>query len=424
MNIDYEVIRKNNAGIRPISVLRMEEYRDDLRRLRWSRTGFLNINKISRLLIDEAITAIGNGLDLLDIGYVDCACYSLRQAMELATTFVYLEVLPEATRRAKIDSWKEMSKKFPLRVSMMNEMDKQESDFKDLKDRMPELFSRLVEVNCRINKYIHKQGLDTLYEHRRHYGGAKKERVDKKIISDLDDFIWAAMTSVIVFQLSLDPMPILLQEDDVANRLPDFITDPYSPVFLKKYLGEENVSSYRLTHIYQTFREDVLKRPSNNEAVYWLKNDYYFDRQRFKEIIDQSDHLDICERAAVIGFLSSREVVSVCFHGGLVSYFCDVKSKRDDFFCFNSSFEFDELVAKKERWNIPYKGVYVSKFDIFDVGACVIEHNEKLKDEELLLLCKTYAILNNSYSACTVSLSKMIESIKPQLNSIRRRYID
>lgn len=344
--------------------------------------------------------------------------------MELATTFVYFEVLPEDARRAKIDSWKEMSKKFPLRVGMMNEMDKLESDFKDLKNRMPELFSRLADVNRRINKYVHKQGLDTLYEHRRHYGGTKKERVDKKIESDLEDFIWAAMTSVIVFQLSLDPMPIFLQEDDVANRLPDFIIDPYSPVFLEKYLGEKNVSSYRLTNIYQTFREDVLKRPSNNEAVYWLKNDHYFDRQRFKEIIAQLDHLDICERAAVIAFLCSREVVTVCFHGGLASYFCDVKSRCDDCFCFNSSLEFDALVAKKERWNIPYKGVYVSVFDIFDVGVCVIEHNEKLKNEELLLLCKTYAMLNNSYSTCTGSLTKMIESVKPQLNSIRRRYID
>lgn len=78
MNLDSEAIRKNNAGIRPIKLPRIEEYCDDLRKLQWSRTGFLNINRISRLLIDEAITSIGNGLDLLGVGYIDAACYCLR----------------------------------------------------------------------------------------------------------------------------------------------------------------------------------------------------------------------------------------------------------------------------------------------------------------------------------------------------------
>ena len=50
-----------------------------------------------------------NAIELFEMGYFDCAYYSLRSAVEVSTTMVYLSDLPEAEREKQLEAWKATS---------------------------------------------------------------------------------------------------------------------------------------------------------------------------------------------------------------------------------------------------------------------------------------------------------------------------
>ena len=386
-------IRRANLGIAPVILPNDKEYRAAIVELEWAETDFLNVKWLIRLQVREAVAAIGNALDIFLAGFPDAACYCLRQAIELSTSFVYLNELPPDKKEEKIKAWANVYDSFPMRWKMDVELREFGGDYAEMRGRMPNFFNKIKETNIRLNKYVHKQGYEFLYNHRRLLPKSKREELLRDQVDEYGKLVEDVIGIVALFKLACDPMPLILGDERLANRVPGLIVMPYSKEFTQKYLGEEVVSEFKATKLYKTFEDDILCRPENNEAIYQIKQDCYVQRDQVDEILKQVSHLDFKERIAVIAVFFSTKVACVHFCDGLTTYFSDVHSnaKHKDSFC---NLEFKQLRETGRKLNIPYNGVYMSLFDVYDGDMCFVEHNTPFSNEEFLMLCKEMAQLN------------------------------
>ena len=122
----------------------------------------------------ESVQLIVNSISLFELGYFDCAYYSLREAVEISTTIVYLSDMPDEERKAKFEDWKN-SKDFPMQGKMLNQLYQHGLVVSDMKEKMDSFFKEIKIINDKINKCIHKQGLKFFYVSRNHPINAKKD---------------------------------------------------------------------------------------------------------------------------------------------------------------------------------------------------------------------------------------------------------
>lgn len=136
-------IRRANLGIAPVILPKDKEYRAAIAELEWAETDFLNVKWLIRLQVREAVAAIGNALDIFLAGFPDAACYCLRQAIELSTSFVYLNELPPDKKAEKIKAWANVYDSFPMRGKMDAELQEFGGDYAEMRGRMPNFFNRI-----------------------------------------------------------------------------------------------------------------------------------------------------------------------------------------------------------------------------------------------------------------------------------------
>ncbi len=400
-----EEIRKANEGIVPIELPHLKDYQLALRELESAESSSIEINRLVWLQVREAITSIGNALDLFKHGYPDAACYCLRQSIELATCFTYLHELPEQERNVKLAAWKTQFTWFPLRGQMVKKLENLGGEYADMHRRMPSFFNHIDAINERINKHIHKQGYDFCYNFRRFLPLERRRLLVGSLIKEYESFIETTIGVVAVFKLVLDPLPVLLAEEVVANRLPGLLTEPYSSVFMEKYIGKEIIDEFKTTQRYKDFREDIIRRPRLNDAVYDLKQWQMFDRKNAPQVLEQMEHLDYYERLVVLLALCSNKVAHVYFYDGLLIFVTDVKCNRVTI--SQSSDEFAQIRFGKRKRNVPFKGVLLTEFATYDNNACFVEHDVPFEDDEWLSLCKVVADYNNTITEQIKSMEQI-----------------
>ena len=391
--MNREEIRKTNEGIVPIELPHAEDYQSALCELEAAETSFLGVNRVVWLQVREAITSIGNALDLFKIGYPDAACYCLRQSIELATCFAYIHELPECERKEKLAAWQTQSSWFPLRGRMEKRLESIGGEYADMHKRMPSFFSHIENINERINKHIHKQGYDFCYQYRHFMQSEKKHALVASLIEEYEEFIEVTIGVVAVFKLVLDPLPILLSEEEIKNRLPDLLTEPYSQSFMERYLGKEVVEEFKSTIRYQDYKKDIELRPRLNDAVYDLRKWQIFERKNAPQILEQIDQLNYMERLVVLLALASNKVAHVYFYDGLLMFTTDVKCNRT--ILSWSSDEFKQVRFSEHRMNVPFKDVLLTVFNTYDGDACFVEHDVPFDAEEWLSLCKIVTDFNS-----------------------------
>ena len=391
--MEDEKIRKANEGIIPIVLPHVKDYQRALRELEYAESSFLNINRVVWLHVREAITSIGNALDLFKVGYPDAACYCLRQAIELATCFVYLHELSADERNDRLSAWRSQTEKFPMRKKMEEELERLDGVYSEIHNHMPLFFEHLEAVNKRINKHVHKQGYDFFYHYRHFMPSTKKQALFVSLIKEYEGFIEATIGVVAVFKLVLDPLPILLSEEEIENRLPDLLTEPYSKLFMERYIGKEFIKEFKSTERYQDFKNDIELRPRLNDAVYDLRKWQIFERKNAPQILEQIDQLNYMERLVVLLALASNKVAHVYFYDGLLMFTTDVKCNRT--ILSWSSDEFKQVRFSEHRMNVPFKDVLLTVFNTYDGDACFVEHDVPFDAEEWLSLCKIVTDFNS-----------------------------
>lgn len=100
----------NQWNTKPLSLPKANEYLEDLNDLQFSNSGLLaEVNPF--FFVNEACQLLANSVKLFELGYFDCAFYSVRQAIELSLSGLYLFSNPD-----KIIGWKNLDKGFELRI--------------------------------------------------------------------------------------------------------------------------------------------------------------------------------------------------------------------------------------------------------------------------------------------------------------------
>lgn len=160
------ITRRKNENIKPIALPNNEKYYLDLINIEHSWSGRIDTN-ICNTFIMEAEQQLVNAIELFELGYFDCAYYSLRSAVDISTTMVFLSDMPDEDREKYLSAWK-ATEDFPMQGQMIKQLSRQGNIFADMVSKMPNFFTSAKALSAELNKYVHKQGLQHFYISRNH----------------------------------------------------------------------------------------------------------------------------------------------------------------------------------------------------------------------------------------------------------------
>lgn len=367
---------KENQYLVPLEIENKKSYYYDLINIEHSFTGRVDA-WLSNTFIHESVQLIINAINLFELGYFDCAYYSLRQALELSTTMVYLVDIDENKREVELKKWKS-EKRFPLQSDMMRYLDENGAVFKDLKEKLSDYFEYLNSVKSKLNKFVHKQGLNKFYVSRNHPINGSKSRTD--FINEFVGHLITCIGAVAIFRLSIDPFPILLNDDEIFHRTGDLMTSPYSEEFIKAYIGYDVIESYKKTEIYLGHYEFFITEEKKKECVTNVVKHQCIDIEKIDGILEQQNLLSETDLVAVLICKSSYKIAKVYTMGGLMQYFTSRNTVRTKMSW--DSRDFEKFKKDEHPHNIPYDEAFISCF-VFKGQNYFAEHNVTFSADEI-----------------------------------------
>lgn len=369
-------------NIKPLPLPNAKEYLEDLNDLRFSDSGMLaDVNPF--FFVNEACQLLANSVKLFELGYFDCAFYSVRQAIEMSLSGLYLFSNPE-----KLKGWRNLEKGFELKT-IVPELKVGKEEFAEIKELFSDFFERIAEEKKLMNKYVHKQGYKSLYFHYNSFNAHGKPERIASLTKDFETSLHDTITAVALYRLVIDPYPILMLDEDIVTRMPDLIAESFPRSFVEKYISEEYVERYKKSGIYQGYYDYFKALPSQNEAVYALIHWQLFEREDYNQVKEQKDLLSLHDMEAVDLFMCSLKIGSVIIDG-CISYSSETKLK-DSSLAIGEAY-YEEIFNGQDEYNVAYKGDYISRFRLND-GMTYIKHNDVLEKNEIagiLKLCEQY----------------------------------
>ena len=369
-------------NIKPLPLPNAREYLEDLNDLRFSDSGMLaEVNPF--FFVNEACQLLANSVKLFELGYFDCAFYSVRQAIEMSLSGLYLFSNPE-----KLKGWRNLEKGFELKT-IVPELKVGKAEFAEIKELFSDFFEKLAEEKKLMNKYVHKQGYKSLYFHYNSFNAHGKPERIALLTKDFETSLHDTITAVALYRLVIDPYPILMLDEDIVTRMPDLIAESFPRSFVEKYISEEYVERYKKSGIYQGYYDYFKALPSQNEAVYALIHWQLFERKDYNQVKEQKDLLSLHDMEAVDLFMCSLKIGSVIIDG-CISYSSETKLK-DSSLAIGEAY-YEEIFEGQENYNVVYKGDYISRFRLNE-GMTYLKHNDMLEKDEIagiLKLCEQY----------------------------------
>lgn len=374
MSFDY-IAYKEAENIVPLKLETKEQLYLDLMNIEHSWTGRIDA-MFANQFFREAVQLIINSVSLFEKGYFDCAFYSLRQSLEICTTIIYFIDDSETNRNEEMKKWKNQ-KRFPVHNQMLKELQERQNVFADIKDKMNSYFEEIEATKQRLNKYVHKQGLDKFYVVRNK--SFKKEIKQASLISDFTEFLTKSIGAVAVFRLAIDPFPLLLADESIYTRTGQLMTEGYSDEFIEKYIGLENINAYKKTELYRAHFDSIIQEEKMIPPVLDVVKHDFVDKSKIDEIISQKHLLSLHDTVAVAIISFSDKVAKVYCIGGLHWYFTNTKTVRTSQKW--GSDDFDVFKNEHIKYNVPYGEAYLSYFKIWGEDF-YIEHNNTFSEAE------------------------------------------
>ena len=352
----------------------------------------------SNVFFSEACHLIANAISLFRSGYFDCAFYSLRSALELSIGTLYITEKGED----EIKKWAKQEDGFE-QGNMVKYLIKNASIYANMRDKMADYFEGIRKIQLRINKYVHKQGFSSFYSF--HAGNIYMKSREKRL-NDFDDFVIHCIGAVAVYRLAIDPLPVILADEKLMYKSPDFITEPYSNNFIEKYIGLRHIECYKRTQLYKDYYTYINNRETQNECVFMLINGAYYDRSYNDAILEQFHLLSFNEQMAVVLFSVSTKISNLIINN--VFYSSNIKSKRvSGGITIGESF-FNELFEKyPNEKTIEYYNVFLSRVRVCDEWG-YIEHNEKFNAKEMETLTQIVEIFSENYKLVEAEIKKLM----------------
>ena len=388
--------------IKPLELHDAEKYICDIDNIAFASTGFVHAWE-SNLFFDEACQLIVNAIKLFQLGYYDCAFYSLRQSIETSVGIIYLTANPNEEEK-----WKKLCDRFGSGF-MVDWLKRNEPVFKDIRNKMTGFFDNLRKVQSKMNKYIHKQGYASFYKVTNNsIISQHKEVPNNQILSDFENSLKTCIGAVAVYRLSIDALPVVLMNEDMLLRSGDLITTPYSQEFVETYIGQENIEAFKTTAIYNEFCESFREKEKQNEAVFDLIHYQFYNREKYDVYISQLHLCSFTDRVAMFLFTACNKISQV-YVDGIFWYYSDIISNnKEQSIIINLSY-FEEIFSNaKSDFNQCYHNVFLSRCIVNDKYT-YIEHNEELVEGEIETVRYGATKLSNLASQLDKELSDIIE---------------
>lgn len=371
---------RKKENLYPLTIENKEKYYYDILNIEHSFSGIVGEGTIINTFIMEAAQLIINAIELFEIGYFDCAYFSLRSAIDVSSTMVYLIDLPEEEKEKKLSAWKE-TREFPTQGRLVKELSEMGNNYKDMMNKMPYFFQNAKQIAEKLNKYVHKQGLQHFYISRNHPLNQQKSR--DTFIQNFEYYLKKAIGIVAVMRLAADPFPILLMDKDILYRCFDSMTDPYSEEFTNEYIGKEIVGQYKMTELYKGVYESFIHEEEKNEATFNVMKHQYIDTTRKEDILQQLRLLYQHDIVCVTIAFACAKAIKLYTSSGILMYFTEKKTNRTKH-QWNGK-DFYRFANNEDKYNQPYDEVYISVFQ-FRGDNYFIEHNDMLDEHDIELI--------------------------------------
>ena len=304
---DSYISWRKSQNIKPITLPNKEKYYSDLLNIEHSWSGRMDTN-ICNTFIMEAEQQLVNAIELFEMGYFYCAYFSLRSAVDVSTTMVFLSDMPYEEREKYLNAWKE-TKDFPMQGQIVKQLSQQGNVFTDMMEKMPGFFSSAKSLSMELNKYVHKQGLQHFYISRNH--PINQQKPQDKFLKSFEKYLQRCMGVVAVMRLVVDPFPILLMDEEILYRCFDSMTEPYSDEFVEKYIGDMIIEQYKQTDMYIGTYDSFMCDEKKKESVFDVMKHQYIDSQKLDEIFSQLHLLTAADIVCVLLVASCDKVVYI-----------------------------------------------------------------------------------------------------------------
>lgn len=374
--------------VAPIDFPQGENYISDIEFLTMSSNGIIDA-QIANMTLNESCMMLINAIKVFQMGFFDCAFYSLRQTIELSLSGIYL-----SSDKNKIKSWNNWEKGFE-KATMIQELKKEDPDYKNIKEELSFYFKELRETQLEIDKYVHKQGFTTFYTYHGRTADYHTKHI-RKLQCDFERYLKECIGSVAIYRLVIDPLPLLLMDEDIDMRTPDFITEPFGARFIENYIPEDVVKAYKQTEIYKGYYDDLSKREKQNDAVYALIHWSSINREKLEDYSNQAHLLSLHDRLALIITILSPKVTNCYLMNGCLWYHTENESQRGRFSITFGNDYFQQFFHDDSNYNLPFENVFISKCFAFG-ETHYFEHNTPLVQQEIALMEQSFFELNKNF---------------------------
>lgn len=376
-NSFHEWIEKRN--IRPIELEEKDELYCAIMNIEHSFTGRADLGfQVANTFIMESSQLLFNSIHLFELGYFDCAFYSLREAIEISTTIVYLSDMPFEEREQILDAWKSASQ-FPMQNQMITRLSNMGETFSELKTLLSTFFDDIKVVQKSLNKYVHKQGFSQFYVSRNHMFNQNKPT--KQFVEKFLFYFKKAIAAVAVMRLAIDPYPILLMDDEIRCRVTDWMTEPYSYEFVSEYLNEAVIDLYKQSDLYISFYTQIMREEKINPYAFEVIENGFIDTTQLESILSQKHLLNFQDFCAVKIMQFCENVTKIYLFDGWKTYFSTRKSNRPAFPWTSTSLYL--AAVNPVRYNQPYDEAFISTL-VISKKYFFIEHNEIISEHDIL----------------------------------------
>lgn len=374
--------------VAPIDFPQGENYISDIEFLTMSSNGIIDA-QIANMTLNESCMMLINAIKVFQMGFFDCAFYSLRQTIELSLSGIYL-----SSDKNKIKCWNNWEKGFE-KATMIQELEKEDPDYKNIKEELSFYFKELRETQLEIDKYVHKQGFFTFYTYHGRTADYHTKHI-RKLQCDFERYLKECIGAVAIYRLVIDPLPLLLMDEDIDMRTPDFITEPFGARFIENYIPEDVVKAYKQTEIYKGYYDDLSKREKQNDAVYALIHWSSINREKPEDYSNQAHLLSLHDRLALIITILSPKVTNCYLMNGCLWYHTENESQRGRFSITFGNDYFQQFFHDDSNYNSPFENVFISK--CFAFGEIhYFEHNTPLVQQEIALMEQSFFELNKNF---------------------------
>lgn len=384
-----KTIQSSLYQVIPIDFPQGDDYITDIELITMSVTGIIDA-QIVNTTCNESCMMLINAIKLFQMGFFDCAFYSIRQTIELSISGIYLY-----TNKRKLIDWNKGEDGFE-KGRMAQILKRDDASFSDVREKLDGFFHKLRDTERKIDKYVHKQGLATFYT----YNGRTPnyhQRHKTQLVRDFEKYLKDCIGAVAVYRLIIDPLPLLLTDQDIAMRAPELITAPYGPSFIDKYLDNKVIEAYKQTDLYKGYYEELSTYEKQNDAVYDLIHWQLIDRKHFDEYERQAHLLSMHDKLALIIAFVSQKVSNFYLMNGFSWYYTETKSiRKNNSIALGNSY-YEGLFSDERNYNLPFDNVFISRCSAFG-ETHFFEHNEPLSEQDILLIEQYASELDKKYN--------------------------